>query len=119
MVESPAGYVYAIDGVHKFAGSNVAAGTAVKLTSDMSEVEASTSLNTLYGISIGVLDDVTYVQTEGWLNSNTLGLSGLSVGDYLTIDGNGAVVSGGTASNAIAVVKHINSNGVAFAKLLI
>ena len=119
MIESPAGYVYAIDGVHKFAGSNVSAGTAVKLTSDMSGVEASTALNTIYGISIGVLDGVTYVQTEGWLNSETLGLSSLSVGDYLTIDGSGAVVSGGTSSNAIAIVKHINSNSVAFAKLLI
>ena len=119
MIESPAGYVYALDGVHKFAGSNVSAGTAVKLTSAMDEVEASTALNTIYGISIGTLDGTTYVQTEGWINSNTLGLSGLSVGDYLTIDNTGAVVSGGTSSNSIAIVKHINSNGVAFAKLMI
>lgn len=119
MVESPSGYVYAMDGVHKFAGSNISAGTAVKLSSDMKDVQATTSLNEIYGISIGTLGGTTYVQTEGWLNSNTLGLSGLSVGDYLTIDNSGAVVSGGTSANAIAVVKHINSNGVAFAKMML
>lgn len=119
MVESPSGYVYAMDGVHKFAGSNISAGTAVKLSSDMKDVQAATSLNEIYGISIGTLGGTTYVQTEGWLNSNTLGISGLSVGDYLTIDSNGTVVSGGTLTNAIAIVKHINSNGVAFAKIMI
>ena len=119
MVESPSGYVYGLNRTHKFDGSNVSAGTAVKLTSDMSGVEATTTINSIYGISIGVLYGVTYVQTEGWLNSNTLGLSNLSVGDYLTIDANGSVVSGGTSANAIAIVKHVNANGVAFAKRLI
>ena len=118
MISSPSGYVYALDGVHKFAGSNVTAGKAVKLSADMKTVSATDSLNSLYGISIGVLDGVTYVQTEGWLNSNTLGLSNLSVGDYLTVNTSTGAVEVGTASNAIAQVKHVDSDSVAYAKLI-
>ena len=118
MISSPSGYVYALDGVHKFAGSNVSAGKGVKLNSAMDAVSAADSLASLYGISIGVLDGVTYVQTEGWLNSNTLGLSNLSVGDYLTINTSTGAVEVGTASNAIAQVKHVDSDSVAYAKLI-
>ena len=118
MIASPEGYVYALDGVHKFAGSNVSAGVAVKLSSNMSAVQAATDLDEVYGVSIGVLNGVTYVQTEGWLNSNTLGLTSLSVGDYLTINTGTGAVEVGTASNAIAQVKHVDSDSVAYAKLM-
>lgn len=113
-----AGYVYALNGVHKFEGSNVTAGKGVKLNAAMNEVSAANSLASLYGISIGVMDGVTYVQTEGWINSNTLGLSGLSVGDYLTINTSTGAVEVGTSSNAIAQVKCVDSGGVAYAKLM-
>ena len=118
MIFSPSGYVYALGGVKKFEGSNVSAGKGVKLSADMKTVSAANSLASLYGISLGVLDGVTYVQTEGWINSNTLGLSSLSVGDYLTINTSTGAVEVGTASNAIAQVKHVDSNGVAYAKLI-
>ena len=120
MVFCPAGYVYALGGVHKFFGSNVSAGKGVKLNAAMTEVSAADSLDSLYGISLGVANGATYVQTEGWINSNTLGLSSLSVGDYLTINTSTGAVEVGTASNAIAQVKHIDSDfGAAYAKLML
>ena len=114
----PEGYVYALGGVHKFFGSNVTAGKAVKLNAAMTEVSAADSLDSVYGISIGVFEGATYVQTEGWINSNSLGLSSLSVGDYLTVNTSTGAVEVGTASNAIAQVKAVDSSGVAYAKLM-
>ena len=114
----PSGYVYALGGVKKFEGSNVSAGKGVKLSADAKTVSAADSLSSLYGISLGVLDGVTYVQTEGWINSNTLGLSSLSVGDYLTVNTSTGAVEVGTSSNAIAQVKCVDSGGVAYAKLM-
>lgn len=120
MVLCPSGYVYALEGVQKFYGANIAAGKAVKLKSAMTGVESTTSLNDVYGISIGVANGATYVLSDGWVNSNSIGLSGLSVGDYLTINpSTGDVESGGTESNAIAQVKYINSNSVAIAKMML
>ena len=118
MILCPSGYVYQTGAVKVFDGVEIAAGTAVKLTSSLSSVEAATSVDSIYGISIGTWDGATYVQTEGWINSNILDLSGLSVGDLLTIDGSGAVVSGGTSANAIAKVKTVDDS-IGYAKLMI
>jgi len=118
MVTCPAGYVYALDGVHKFYGSDVKAGKAVQLTGTMAGVTEAISPDRVYGISIGTADGATYVQTEGWINSNTLGLVGLAAGDYLTVEAEtGYVVGGGTAENAIAQVKLVDADKVAYAKL--
>ena len=118
MVTCPAGYVYALDGVHKFYGSDVRAGKAVQLTGTMTGVTEAVSPDRVYGISIGTADGATYVQTEGWINAGTLGLVGLAAGDYLTVEAEtGYVIGGGTAENAIAQVKFVDADKVAYAKL--
>ena len=61
MITCPAGYVYALGGVHKFFGSNVSAGKGVKLNAAMTEVSAADSLDSMYGISLGVANGATYV----------------------------------------------------------
>ena len=71
----------------------------------------------MYGISLGTKNGSTIVQFRGYINSNVLGLSGLSVGDYLTLNSSGAVVGGGTENNAIAKVALVY-NSVAYAKLI-
>lgn len=118
MIFCPSGYVYALGGVHKFIGASVTAGKAVKLNSAMTTVAVADSLDSVYGICIGVLDGITYVQAEGWVNSNTLGLSNLSVGDYLTVNTSTGAVEVGTSANAIAQVRHVDSDGIAYAKLM-
>lgn len=119
MMLCPSGYVYNTGDCRKFYNQSVAAVKAVKLTNNYGNIGVATSLSEIYGVSLGVKDSATFVQTKGWINSNVLNLSGLAVGDYLTIDSSGSVVSGGTVSNAIAQVKFIDENNIAFAKLMI
>lgn len=119
VINCPAGFLYNIGDCRVFDGITVSAGKAVSITNEREPgLATTTSVDAVCGISLGYKDGATYVQKSGYINSRTLGLSGLSVGDYLTIDGSGNVVSGGTASNAIAKVK-IVSDSVAYAKLLI
>ena len=119
MVICPSGYVYNLGDCRKFYNQSIAASKAVKLTNNYGGIAVATDLDSIYGISLGVKDSVTYVQVSGWLNATMLGLTGLSVGDYLTIDSSGNVVSGGTASNAIAQVKFIDDGGIIFARMMI
>ena len=119
MVICPTGYVYSIGDCRKFYNQSVTVGKAVKLTNNYGGISVATSLDSIYGVSLGVKDSVTYVQVGGWLNATILGLTGLSIGDYLTIDSSGNVVSGGTASNAIAQVKFIDDGGIIFARMMI
>ena len=121
MILCPAGYVYSVGDCDKFDEVTIPSGYAVKFGSTGNKIPAvSTSLDNIYGISVGIEDGCTVVQTAGYISSNTLGISGLSVGDYLTIDtSTGAVISGGTSANAIAKVKYIDPDGVAYAKLMI
>lgn len=119
MVLCPSGYVYNIGDCRKFYNQSVAACKAVKLSNNYGGIAIATSIDSIYGVSLGVKDSATYVQIKGWINATMLGLTGLSVGDYLTVDSSGNVVSGGTSSNAIAQVRFIDENSVAFAKLMI
>lgn len=121
MVSVPAGYVYSLGDCHRLMSAQITAGKAVKLGNTVSRIPAvATLLDDVYGVSVGVESNCTIVQTSGYINSNTLGLTGLSVGDYLTIDTTtGSVVDGGTAANAIAKVKYIDSDGVAYAKMML
>lgn len=119
MVICPSGYVYNTGDCRKFYNQSITAVKAVKLTNNYGGIAVATSLSEIYGVSLGVKDSATFVQTKGWINSNVLNLSGLAVGDYLTIDSSGNIVSGGTVTNAIAQVKFIDENNIAFVKLMI
>ena len=121
MVSVPSGYVYSLGDCHRLVNAQISAGKAVKIGNTISRIPAiTTSLDDVYGVSIGIENNCTIVQTSGYINSNILGLSGLSVGDYLTIDTvTGAVITGGTLANAIAKVRYIDSDGIAYAKLMI
>ena len=99
--------------------ATIAAGQAVKM-SGIRTVEAATAADVIYGISIGNDGSHTIVQRQGYIAAQVLGLTGLSVGDYITLDANGACVAGGTAANAVGVVECIAANTLtAFIKLLI
>lgn len=117
----PAGYVYENGETLRFNDISIPAGYAVKIVnikdSRQNNLVVTSVIDDVYGISIGTIGDDTVIQIGGYINSNVLGLNGLSVGDYLTIDNTGAVVVG-TSSNAIAQVKMVD-DGVAFAKLTI
>ena len=122
IVSCPAGYVYETGDTRRFNDIAISAGKAVKIVnlydSRSNNLVATNDINDIYGVSIGTVEDDTIIQTAGYINSNILGLTGLAVGDYLTVDQNGNVISGGIADNAIAQVKLVESNGVAYAKLM-
>ena len=65
--------------------------------------------------ALGVLVDrdtyFDYIQTDGFIHAKAIGISsGLSVGDYITVDGNMKLIGGGTSANAVGVVKYTDSN---------
>lgn len=124
MITCPSGFIYNLGDVTKFnrnTSTDYSVGQMIKLDSNLyweRPISPTTNKQIAYGIIIGVTDENYYVQKSGYINSNILGLSGLSVGDYITVDSNGICITGGTEDNAIGVVKRINSD-VAFIKLLI
>lgn len=98
--------------------TNISAGQAVKLTGVRTPT-ATTSGDDIYGISIGYDGTYTYVQRQGYIADSVLGLTGLSVGDYVTLDSSGVVTAtGATASNAIGFVECVAETGTAFIKLM-
>ena len=122
MITCPSGYVYSVGNCHRFddVETTIPVGYAVKIGTTWKKIPAvTTSLDDVYGICIGADGSCTIVQTEGYINSNILGISNVSLGDYLTINtSTGAIITGGTASNAIAQIKYIDYNGVAYAKII-
>lgn len=119
LIKCPTDYVYNFGCNREFFGVKISAGYAVKLNNVLNSIAVATVRNQINGISIGTRDGNTVIQVSGYINSNILGLTGLAVGDYLTIDNTGKVVSGGTADNAVAMVKVVDNDGVAYAKLVI
>lgn len=125
MISCPAGFLYEINNVTKFpktSSDTMDKGQLVKVYGAMywsgGSVEATANKNIAYGVVIGETEKYYYVQKGGYINSNTLELSDLSVGDYVTVDSNGVIETGGTAENAVGVVTR-EKTGVAFIKLLI
>lgn len=94
-------------------------GKAVSRQSSGMQFETTTVLNKIHGIVIGSDDNYSYVQKCGYVSSALLGLTGLAVGDYVTIDSGGSVATGGTASNAIGKVAMIDENSNAQIKLML
>ena len=119
MVMTEAGLVYDFGDCRKFLGTSLSRGQAVKLDGTLMPV-AQTDASKVYGIVIGNDGKYTYVQTRGYISNVVLGLSGLSVGDYITLDSSGVVTaSGATASNAVGVVACEDTNdSCVFVKLL-
>lgn len=113
------GCVYDLGQCHKFERSySFSVGQAVTVGTNYN-LSATTTKTGMFGIVLGKLDGYTYVQCGGYINSNTFGISGLSVGDYVTLDSNGVLTDGGTAENAIGVVINTNTlEGGAIIKMI-
>lgn len=70
------------------------------------------------GVVVYADSDYSYVVRNGYIQADRIGLSNLSIGDYVTIDSTTKkVVSGGTSANAVGVVTHIDATGSAFIRL--
>ena len=117
MVSCDDEYIYEFGNILKIE-PGFTAGTVVMHTANSDMFEETDNIDTYCGIVISADSKNSYVQKSGFINSNFIGLSGLSIGDYVTVDETTKkVVSGGTASNAIGVVVATETNGPAFIKM--
>ena len=78
---------------------------------------AASDIYSAIGVIVDKDDVFDYIQTDGYINAAQLGITGLSVGDYITVDSNMTLVGGGTESNAVGVVRYTDSNDNAQIKL--
>lgn len=85
-----------------------------------STYEATTNPAVACGIIVLISGEYAYIQRGGFINSNILDMSGLSVGDYITVDSSGVLTTtGASASNAVGVVTNIDEYSVAYMKMLV
>lgn len=119
MIDIAEGILYNFGDCVKFPGT-ISAGQVVAVDNQM-QMAATTNRILVYGISIGNDGTDTYVQTRGYINSNTVGLTGLSVGDYVTIDSSGVLTAtNASESNAVGIVTAVSAySSSAYIKLLI
>lgn len=118
MIKDAVGSMYKL-GMVDLAAKGFTTGQMVQRVSGNLTFTASTNPVIAHGIVIGSDDYHCYVQKCGYIASNLLGLTGLAIGDYVTVNGSGIVVSGGTASNAVGVVKAVDEDGIAYIYMLI
>lgn len=128
IIAVPSGFVYETGSVSKIAKMNLNVGNIVRIKPQRLEngtiqggivYELTSNPDLAYGIVIGEDSEYTYIQRCGYITSLILNsISGVNIGDYLTVNNNGEIVTGGTAANAVAIVEQVDSNNVAFYKLL-
>lgn len=108
--------------VTKIKLTDIPVGTMV--TSNGKAITATTNKDIAFGVVIDHDSLWTYIQRTGHIYAGMLSLTGLSVGDYVTVNGSGLIVTGGTSSNAVGVCDYISDDadagddGKAFIKLL-
>lgn len=122
LVDCDEGMIYNLANCFKAKGQ-ITAGQLVSVgRSDRSLVAtAVVSSDIANGVSIGHKNGETIIASHGYINSNQVGITGLSVGDYITVDANGVLTDGGTQANAVGVVTGISERqaGGAFIKLFV
>lgn len=120
MIKCPSGFVYSTGAVQKIVydwHTQFSVGDVLKMGGDGFFPTKTTDPKLFYGIVIGKTSSFHYIQTEGWVNSDTLGLTGLSAGDRIGIDANSAVTKVADDDEAIGLVTFIDSDDVAHIRL--
>lgn len=120
MIKCPSGFVYSTGAVQKIVydwHTQFSVGDVLKMGGDGYFPTKTTDPKLFYGIVIGRTASYHYIQTEGWVNSDTLGLTGLSAGDRIGIDANSAVTKVADDAEAIGIVTFIDSDDVAHIRL--
>ena len=122
IVDCETGMIYNLSNCIKAKGQ-IPAGQLVNVNRISRQMTATavSSANIASGVSIGYTGSETVVASGGYINSNQVGLTGLSQGDFITIDSDGVLISGGTSSNAVGVVISISErqDGGAYIKLFV
>lgn len=117
MLFSPAEDIPVFSNILKAGSTSLPVGTVVNVTNGeitggdtgIKAVKA-TSIDSALGVIVDKDDLYDYIQTDGFIQGDRLGIQNLAVGDYVTVDADMVLTSGGTASNAFGVVKYTDSN---------
>lgn len=106
--------------------TNLPVGTLVRRVSTSGNgYEATSDPMTADGVIVANDDYYSYIQRTGYINTRILGMTSFNRGDYITIDGNDKLTTGGTASNAVGVISFISMDsdtvdqGIGFIKMLV
>ena len=101
----------------KTEASNLPVGTVVnvgigEITATSNGIHAVKAANIESALGVIVFKDSVYdyIQSNGYIQGKRLGISSLSVGDYITVNSDMKLVSGGTVSNAFGVVRYTDSS---------
>lgn len=81
------------------------------ITATSGGITASVAQNieTAYGVLIGRDENFDFIQSKGYINAKRIGLTGLNLGEYVTIDGSMKLIGGGTKDNAVGIVKYTDN----------
>lgn len=101
-------------------GTALTVGTCVEMYNDNSSgvrFKAITALNNFAGIVVYVDDDDnTYIQTQGYIRTDRLGLSSFSLNDYIGLSGTACAVVA-SASDAFGKIVYIDNPGEGYVKI--
>ena len=110
MIFEPGIYIIQTGDIVKTALTALDEGTMVAFASGAEKLTKAASAAVAYGVIVKKDTEYDYVQKSGYINAAWVGLTGLSIGDYITINSDMELVTGGTSSNAVGVVVYTNSS---------
>ena len=117
MIFEPGIYIVQTGDVVKTALTALDEGTLVAFATGAEKLTKAASAAVAYGVIVKKDTEYDYVQKSGFINAAWVGLTGLSIGDYVTVNSDMELVTGGTSSNAVGVVVYTHST-TAIIKLL-
>ena len=122
MIAAPSDWNYTSGDIVKFVKGSLTlgVGAVVKLREDVhpyAPLVVCTNKYSAYGVVVGVDNDWVYVQTDGYINVNRFGLTGLVEGDKLTIGTDGYLEINGTG-DAFAVCNWVSQTYGTFVKVV-
>ena len=82
------------------------------------EYQLTSNIAVASGVVVGTDENFSYVQYTGYLPANVVGLEGLAIGDYVTVDENARLILGGSAERCVGIVTAVEDNGRAHIRLL-
>ena len=97
--------------------ANFQKGTLLSRVSGGASFAATQNIGLAAGVVIAADSNYSYIQREGYVASNMVGLTGLSLGDSVTVDSNNKLTSGGSAGSRVGIVKAVDADGIAYIHL--
>lgn len=116
MIKTPDDEIYQLGMIDKTA-AGFQKGTLLARVSGGASFAATQSIELACGVVIAADSNYSYIQREGYVASNMIGLTGLTLGGSVTVDSNNKLISGGSSGNRVGIVKAVDTDGIAYIHL--